>query len=166
MGIPLVSVGGFLQRVAQNASWGALRGLLIGALLCLVALLLRVVRGPHFLDTYGIGLGALLLSYLGGGAGAGAIAGLGRPVLRWRAGAIAVGVPGGICAFGALFLGWKGPVSHWGHANIFAVLFLGVVGGAWMGNALWENLVEPTIRPTPLPPGPPTPRPPLGLWHP
>jgi len=162
----LARVGRVLRRVGQDITWGAQRGLLIGAAFSIFGLIMRAIRGPQLLEAYGIGLGALLLAYLGGGTGAGAIAGLGRPLLKWRAGAMAVGVVGGIFAFGALVLGIKGPVSNWAGIDTFAVIFLGIVGGAWMGNALWEEFIEPTLPRPSLPPGPPPPRPPLGLWHP
>lgn len=149
----------------HNIIWGTLRGLLGGATLCAIAILLRIVRGGHFLDRYGIGFGSLLLCYLGGGLGVGAIAGAGRPILRWRVGAIAIGVVGGLFAFAAVVFGIRGPVRQWGPDYTFAVWVAGIAGGAWMGNALWEDFVEPTL-PRPLPPGPPPPRPPFGLWRP
>lgn len=155
-----------LGRVVQNVIWGVLRGLLCGSLLCGIGLLLRLLRGTHFLDSYGIGFGTLLLTYLGASIGAGVIAGLCRPLLRTRSGAIVTGVFGGIFAFGVLVFAMQGPISGWGGFWIVAVVAVGAFGGARMGNGLWEEFVEPTLPRPSLPPGPPRPRPPLGLWHP
>lgn len=155
-----------MRRLGRNVAWGASIGFGSGAIFCLIVLLERLVRGPHFLDAYGIGFGTLLACYLAGGTGAGLVVGLARPLLRWWAGAIVVGIFAGLVAAGALGLGMSGPIRTWGADAWTAVLIMGVVGGGWLGYSNWEDTVELALPDPELPAEPPAPRPPLGLWRP
>jgi hypothetical protein len=155
-----------LFRLEQNLLWGVGWGLGVGAGFCLLGVVLRAVRGPKFLHPYGITFGTLILVYLAGGAGAGAVLGLGRPLTRWRAGAIVIGIIGGMIAYGAAGIALEGPIGRWSAGEWLILALLGSIGGGILGNRMWERYVEPTLSRPPLPPGPPPPPPPLGLWRP
>ena len=154
------------RSLGPNLLWGISNGLVMGGVYCLIGALLRLLRGPHLLDPYGMTFGALELAYLSSGLVAGFLAGVARPVLRWRAGALAVGAVGGVFAYGALQAGILGPPTRWDVFDVVSWLLVGAVGGAYFANGMWERLVEPNLPPPPLPPGPPPRRRPLGLWKP
>lgn len=153
-------------RIGSNLLWGGSIGAGVGLILCAIATVQRIARGPQFIESYGIGFGPLLACYEGGCTAAGLLVGAARPLLRWRLGGILVGMVSGTVAAGALGLGISGPIQAWGSDAWTAVLVMGVLGGGWMGNSSWEQYVEPTLPRPEVPPGPPPPRPPLGLWRP
>jgi hypothetical protein len=155
-----------LLRLGKNLLWGMAWGSGMGAGFCLIGIALVAIRGPRLLQVYNITLGTLMLTYLVGGLGAGAIMGLARPLLRWRAGAIAVGIVGGTIAYGAVGIAMSGPISRWESSDWILAVLLGLIAGTWLGNSFWEKYVEPTLPPPELPPGPSPPRPPLGRWRP
>jgi hypothetical protein len=154
------------SRIGLNLLWGASIGAGVGLILCAIAIVQRIGRGPEFIEGYGIGFGPLLVCYEAGCTAAGTLVGAARPLLRWRLGAIIVGMVAGTIAVGALGLGISGPVQGWGADPWTAVLVMGVLGGGWIGNSSWEQKVEPTLPGPELPPGPPPPRRPLGSWRP
>lgn len=153
-------------RIGLNLAWGGGIGAVVGLIFCTIATVQRIARGPQFIESYGIGFGTLLLSYEAGCVAAGLLVGAARPLLRWRLGAIVVGMLAGTVAAGALGLGISGPIVGWGADAWTAVLVMGLLGGGWVGNSSWEKYVEPTLPGPELPPGPPPPPPPLGLWRP
>lgn len=155
-----------LLRVIQNLVWGVAWGLAMAAVFCLIGVALYVTRGPTFLRGYGISFGAFELGYLGGGAAAGIVLGLNRPLLRWRAGAIATGILGGVLVYGAAVITLSGPIGRWDGGDWFAAITAGVLVGASFGNWAWEQWVEPKLGRLRKPDDPPRPRPPLGLWKP
>ena len=71
---------------------GGKDGLLFGLAYSVYALLLFLVRGPHFFAAQGVGLVELLAVYLAGGAIVGAICGALKPLTGSLAGRILVGV--------------------------------------------------------------------------
>lgn len=155
-----------VRRLGTNLVWGLEMGLGMAGIFCLIGVALRLVRGPHFLDSYGITFQRLMSIYVRGGIGAGLLAGLGRPLGRWRAGAIAVGICGGFFVYTMAGLSLFGPIAAWNGADRFAITFLGLVVGGATGNRVWEKYVYPTLPPPEPPPGPPPPRSPLGQWRP
>jgi len=160
------TTGRLLHCLQRNLAWGVAWGVGMGAVFCLLGVALFVMRGPGFLDGYGITFGTLMLVYLVGGAGAGAVVGLARPLLRWRVGAIATGIVGGTIVYGAVTVALVGPIGQWGTIERAVPVILGIFTGSLFGNRAWEEFVEPTLERPKLPPGPPTPRRPLGQWRP
>jgi hypothetical protein len=157
---------GLIVRLLRNLQWGLVLGTLVGGGFCLIGVALFVVRGPRFLDPFGIAFGTVMLLYLAGGAGIGIIVGFARPLTRWRLGAIVVGIVGGVLAYGAAGVAMYGWIAMLRRDSWIPVLIIGVGAGGFLGNALWERYVEPTLPSRKPPPGPPQPRPPLGLWRP
>lgn len=159
----LRSVG---ARIGLNLLWGGSIGAGVGLILCAIATVQRIARGPQFIEGFGIGFGPLLACYEAGCTAAGILVGAARPLLRWRLAAIVVGMLSGTVAAGALGLGISGPVQVWGADAWTAVLVMGVLGGGWLGNNSWEERVEQTLLDADQLPGSPPPRRPLGLWRP
>lgn len=138
----------------------------MGAVFCLIGLAIVAIRGPRILHVYGITLQSMMVTYLAGGFGAGLVAGVARPLLRWRVAAIVSGIVGGTICYGAVGVAMTGPIGSWEASDWIIAVLLGTAAGSYMGNWIWEQTVEPTLPPPELPPGPPPPRRPLGQWRP
>jgi hypothetical protein len=108
-------------------------GLAVAVVISLYVLVLRGLSGPGPFERQGVTLLGVIAAYLGGGAVAGIVVGLLRPMTRWRWGAVSVGV---LAAFGsavAIGIAMEGHPALWGpdiwFGCTFAALFFGVVGG-------------------------------------
>ena len=97
----------------KNLIWGGTWGLFFGVVYCAIGLLLRLGRGPDFLRGYGITFGQLMLLYAAAPVAGGLVVGLARPLTRWRAGAIVVGMMAAFLVVGGIMLTLEGPVNHW-----------------------------------------------------
>src|SRR6185437_16691712 len=151
-------------RVMKNLIWGGTWGLFFGVVYCAIGLLLRIGRGPDFLRGYGITFGQLMLLYAAAPIAGGLIVGLARPLTRWRAGAVIVGMMAAFVIWSGICMTLQGPVNRWHSDDWVLNAILAVVTGIYLGNGFWEDRVEPTLPPPELPPGPPPPRRPLGQW--
>ncbi|MGH7627289.1 MAG: hypothetical protein ACREOJ_18480, partial [Gemmatimonadaceae bacterium] len=119
-----------------------------------------------FLRGYGITFGQLMLLYAVAPIAGGLVVGLARPLARWRAGAIVVGIMAAFVIWSGICMTVQGPVSHWRTDDWVLNTILAILTGIYLGNRVWEDTVEPTLPPPELPPGPPPPRRPLGQWRP
>jgi len=150
----------------KNLIWGGAWGLFFGVIYCAIGLLLRIGRGPDFLRGYGITFGQLMLLYAAAPIAGGLVVGLARPLTRWRAGAVVVGMMAAFVVVGGIMLTLQGPVNHWQSNEWVVTSIVAILTGIYLGNGFWEDTVEPTLPPPELPPGPPPPRRPLGQWRP
>lgn len=159
-------VGRALLRLVTNLRWGAAWGLIMGVIYCVIGIVLRFAGGPNFLSRYGITFEQLLLLYLGASVAGGLAVGALRPLTRWRAGAIIVGVAVAFVVYGGIFITLRGPVRGWHSGEWIVTSIAALLTGSYLGNSMWEDTVEPTLPPPELPPGPAPPRRPLGQWRP
>src|SRR3954471_3461411 len=84
-----------LMRINLRVSdvvWGMRGGVLVALVYCAWITLIYVFHGQSAFDRQGVTYEATLAFYLGAGAISGAIAGVLRPLLRFRFGAYCVGV--------------------------------------------------------------------------
>jgi len=116
----------------KNAYWGIRWGLAFASLYCLWALVLLLLGGEAAFRTQGITFWQTIGAYIGGGALAGAVVGVLRPLLKWTWGAPIVGIVAAIPVGLAFDLATKG--ARWMSVNslltigIFS-LSLGAMGG-------------------------------------
>lgn len=121
-----------VMNAIRNAAEGAKWGLIMAALLSAWVLALAVVHGSLTFTAstgetyYAPAIGAL---YLLGGAVTGATIGTLRGLLRWRIGALVVGMLAAI-PLGVAFLIMQGRFDHWGRIE---TIFVGVFSAAFGG---------------------------------
>lgn len=120
-----------MQDVAVGVKWGALLG---GLLSAWVVVLILLNGGLVFRNRsgYEYSAGPIILLYLVGAPVAGGIVGAMRPLLRWKLGAVAVGIIAALPIGAAILIGRNGFTS-WGPLEtvslaIFVVSFGGLGG--------------------------------------
>lgn len=133
-----------LADLGRNMIWGAKGGLAFALVFCLWVVVLIVLNRSF---TIGIGggesanAGAIMLTYVWGGAAAGAIVGILRPLLKSGFGASAVGIAAAIPVFMGVRVGLKGfaPLDS---EDIVVFGLLSVIAGGLAGAILREVLSE------------------------
>jgi hypothetical protein len=110
--------------VIRNIGWGVRWGVRMGLLFCAWVLILVLVEGSPTLqlrEGYAVPALSVIALYALGGPCAGAIVGLFRPLLQWRAGAVLAGTLAAL----PLFLGVRVMMfgfAPWGMADTVIVL--------------------------------------------
>ncbi|MFL5614871.1 MAG: hypothetical protein ACJ796_14505 [Gemmatimonadaceae bacterium] len=121
----------------KNAYWGVRWGRAFASLFCLWALVLLLLGGEAAFEKQGIIFLELIGSYIVGGAGAGAVVGFFRPLLKWGLGAAVVGILAAIPVGLAFDLTTAG--NRWMSVNsVLTVGTFSVLLGASGGLALRE----------------------------
>ena len=154
------------RRVSQNLLWGVRLGLVVAAMLCCIGVPLALLGGSEPLTHERIPAGTLLIVYLSGGFISGIVLGIARPLARWRVGAIVIGIVDGVICAALINMGTDGAFWAWHGMQWFVTIVMGTSIGGITANWFWEDMVEPSLPGPELPPGPPPPRRPLGLWRP
>lgn len=157
---------GDAARLARNLRWGIKWGVVMSGAFCLFTIAGFILNGLRPPSDSHITLGKAFAVDVTGPLASGIILGIFRPLLRWRAAAIVIGVLAGAFYFAELNFLFEGPVSGWNVGDWVMIGVLGTVMGGGFANEMWEFIVEPTLRSPELPPGPAPKRPPLGLWKP
>jgi len=81
-----------MSQHIENLRWGIRFGVTFAVFYCVFGVVIYLTRGPGPFEANEVSLVGVLLAYLGGGIAAGALVGLLRPLLRWRLGALVVGI--------------------------------------------------------------------------
>lgn len=106
-------------------------GIIVAALLSLVAVMVYGIRGPDVFERLGVSLPAVVTLYFLAGIIGGAVVGLLLPLTTWRLGASLVGA----VAASPLYVG-AGLLL--GHSDLVGGLVLAVLVGGGVGYGLWE----------------------------
>ena len=129
-----------MSRIAHNIRWGLIVGLFFGVFFSIIAtVLVALGSGRRSAGTETYSLPALLALYLGSGIIAGLMFGIMRPLARWRAGAILIGL---ICALVvgiAVGILIDGLPSSWDDASWFTLVLWTIVWGVLLGNSFWKH---------------------------
>jgi hypothetical protein len=126
------------RSIAADLRWGVLRGLGFAGIISALAALAGLAAGEEGRATLATPLGQMLAWYLGVGAIGGALAGLGRPLLRTGGGAAVLGAVVGALGLGSLvYLGEPGGAPRPAVVRIGAALGVGV--GAFLGWWMWRR---------------------------
>ena len=96
-----------------DVRWGVAAGACFAALYSGMAVVLYVLAGPAQFGDKGLTLRATVAAYAAGGLAGGALVGLLRPLARWRAGAMLVGVAAAVPLTLALTLAMRGHPAGW-----------------------------------------------------
>ena len=152
--------------MSQNLLWGVRLGLVVAAMLCCIGVPLALLGGSEPLTHERIPAGTLLIVYLSGGFISGIVLGMARPLARWRVGAIVIGIVDGVICAALINMATDGAFWAWHGMQWFVTIVMGTSIGGITANWFWEDMVEPSLPGPELPPGPPPPRRPLGLWRP
>ena len=129
-----------IRTALANIRWGVTIGAFFGGIYCAIAIAFAALGSqPRDMNDAPVQLPYLLVLYVSVGLIVGAVVGLLRPLARWRAGAISIGV---LCAFvigfcfvvamSGLPIGWAR--NDWITLWIFTAVF-GVAGG----NSFWKE---------------------------
>ena len=78
-------------------------------------------------------------TYFFGGTAAGVVVGVLRPLARWRAGAIVVGIIAAFFVVLGIGVARSGLPSRWTSADWFALTVLSIFFGAFAGNHFWKD---------------------------
>ncbi len=126
------------SRVLRDAGWGVAWGLGGACFFSLYVIGSYAFRGAAFLEHHGLTLAGVLAIYFGVGIVGGAVIGLLRPLLRWRAGAFVVGTAAAFplaISLGVLKHGHL-PGVHWRAAVGLLILAAGT--GGIVGALVWQ----------------------------
>jgi len=154
------------HRMSQNLVWGVRLGLVVAGMLCCIGVPLALVGIGDPVTHERIPAGTLVVVYLSGGFISGIVLGLARPLARWRVGAIAIGIADGVICAALINMATDGAIWGWHSMQWIVTVIMGTSIGGITANWFWEDMVEPSLPGPELPPGPPPPRRPLGLWRP
>ncbi len=135
----------------RDLRWGIMWGLGFAAVYTFVAALIFAVEGQHPFEANDATLGEAIVGYVLGGLVGGVLLGLLRPLTARRWGAVFVGILVGVPAVGAVVLPIEGPPSAWDQADLFAVVVLGTILGAFGGNHYWKPASGPGDQAHPPP---------------
>jgi hypothetical protein len=119
---------------ATNLRWGMMRGLFFGIFYSVFALIVYLFRGADAFNAYGLTLGSLVAAYALGGLISGAVVGALRPLTRWYAGHIVIGVAATIPAMLGVGLAMYGAFSRWTSEDVGSVVMAIVVLGPLFGH--------------------------------
>jgi hypothetical protein len=127
-------------QLIHNIKWGLTQGLVVAAGFTGFVTIEYFVFGSGVVTRYGLTLPIVVLTYVSMGVAGGLIAGLGRPLARTYAGAIAMGII--IGAFGYAFFGVAiaGLPNHWSGDDWFAVVFCAAIFGIFGGDKYYNKI--------------------------
>ncbi len=136
----------------RDMMWGVRMGLLFASLFCAYAVAIFATQGSKSFDRLGVSLPAVLVVYCVGGAVAGAVVGLLRPLAVSRWGAMAVGVLAAVPVSAAALVALEGSPSRWSKDDLMGIVLYAIVMGVVGGNWFWIRFVAtkraaPQVRP-------------------
>lgn len=129
------------MRLLADIRWGIPFGLRILSKLALCLSLPYVMFGDRWLTRLGVSFGELVAVSVSGGIAVGFILAILRPMTRWRAGAILVGVIVALIGFGATLTLVSRTPTNWSLANWIGVTIAGLVVGTFAGNLAWQESI-------------------------
>jgi hypothetical protein len=130
--------------VWKNTWLGCLAGLMGGLLLTLIVGERDMFRG-RFVH-YGVAFPMIALTYVGGGAAAGATAGLLSPLTRWYIGTLFLsGIAMSPFYFGVQ-IAMHGPITHWDSGDWVGAILLPFLVGSVAGHTWWMSRDHPPPR--------------------
>jgi hypothetical protein len=124
------------RRLLRNVVWGAKWGLAFGVAYAIIGSGFWIVASDSISRRYGTSFDQLVAVYLLGGVLAGTVAGLLRPLLRSRPGAMVVGVLGAVPIAWLIYHTVAGGDPQGRIASVIWAVVMGA-GGGWV---LWERL--------------------------
>jgi hypothetical protein len=131
------------MRFERDWKWGLRLGLSFATLYSVFVVGLFVVQGDQPFLSKGISLSSVVVAYYAGGALAGVIVGLLRPLAGTRIGAIVVGVISFFvisAGIGVVLFGW---MFRWGSDEWLTVLTMALIFGSFFGNFVWDRYLRP-----------------------
>lgn len=127
------------RLLATNLRWGVIAGLFFACFYSLFVTGLYLLRGSAPFEANETTYGQVVLSYFGTGIVAGALVGLLRPLLRWRLGAVVVGVVAAFAVFVGISLVDQGGFSQWDAGTWRMCAVLAVLLGAPCALIRWHR---------------------------
>ena len=127
------------MRLDRDWRWGLKTGLAFATVYSLFALLLFVLSGGQAFREKGVSLVNVVAAYYGGGAIAGLVVGLLRPLASTLAGAILVGIIAFIAVSSGIGLVIFGGFARWGRDELMTVATMSIVFGSVFGATSWQR---------------------------
>jgi len=119
--------------------WGLRGSLVVTGIYCGWVIAVRAIVGDRPFTANSVSLGTVVLTYAVVGMMAGALVGVMRPFLKWRAGAYAAGVSTGLILSMGIIASVKGYPSTWDRGSWIAVLVVSIAAGFVVGDAIWKR---------------------------
>lgn len=123
------------MSIPRNVVWGIRGGVAFAGIYSLWVVGLYLFRGSAPFENQGTTLLEVLAAYWFGGAVAGGLVGLLRPLVRWRLGAALVGIVAGIPVGLGIVYAIMG-ISPWTGEHTFVLAWISVVAGSIAGIGL------------------------------
>ena len=114
-------------------------GLAFACLYSLYVCGLYLLEGPAPFARLGTTIGVVIGTYFFGGISAGVAVGLLKPLARWRAGAILVGIIAAFFVFFGIVVASDGLPSRWGSDQWSTLIVLPILFGTFAGNKFWKD---------------------------
>ena len=114
-------------------------GLAFACLYSLYVCGLYLLDGSAPFARLGTTLGIVIGTYFFGGISAGVVVGLLKPIARWRAGAIVVGIIAAFFVFFGILVASDGLPSRWGTDQWVTLIVLPTLFGTFAGNRFWKD---------------------------
>lgn len=127
------------RRFAENLRWGVIAGLFFACFYSLYVIGLYLIRGSTPFVANDTTFGQVVASYFGTGIVAGAVVGLLRPLLRWRIGAVFVGIVAAFAVFVGIALLDQGSFSQWDQDTWVSCVSLAVLFGTFGALIRWHR---------------------------
>ena len=127
------------MRLERDWQWGFKTGLAFATMYSLFAVFVFVLSGGQAFRDKDISLMKVVAAYYGGGALAGSLVGLLRPLAATLPGAILVGIAGFVAVslgIGLVVFGW---FLRWGPDEVITVAIMSVVFGGIFGATSWQR---------------------------
>jgi hypothetical protein len=128
------------RTILENVVWGVKIGLSFAAVLVVWVIVIYLISGDAAFANINTTLAKTIIAYLGGGAAAGAIIGLCRPLLRSQLAAAIVGV---LAAVPVIVMGkYSVDPGPWSSADVFAVTALPLFYGLVLGPIFYRQVMR------------------------
>ncbi|SRR6266498_1785612 len=150
------------MTLLRNLQWGFVRAFIVAAGFSGIVAIQYLLKGPKFLEKYGVDLTGLFSYYWFAALVIGVVLGLLRPITRYRSGAILTGVIVGLIGYGAASILMFGFPRSWASEIWVIAGSGGLFTGVYAGNHFWEEYVEPNL---PVTGSPPVRRPKFKIWN-
>jgi hypothetical protein len=128
-----------IRDIGRNLLWGVTAGLFFAACYTLYVTVLLALHGSAPFAAVNSTYARVVSSYVGTGIAAGAIVGLLRPLLRWRAGAVAVGIIAAFAVFAGFALADQGGFTRWHRETWLTCVICAVFFGPVVGLIRWTR---------------------------